>query len=144
MMLALCGCGSGQQGPAIIPVSGKVLVDGKPAARARLSFQALGAADPSAPPTIATTEEDGTFRPTTINAHDGMPAGEYAVGVAWPAIKEDRGEEIEGADRLKGRYASPASSGLKAVVKEGGGELPPFELSTTRKATGTTREGHAR
>lgn len=126
------GCGGGS-GPAVVPVSGKVLVDGKPAAKARLAFKPLGDRDPSAPPTIAITEDDGTFRPTTILSHDGAPAGDYAVSVTWPAIKVDYGEEVEGADRLRGKYASPEGSGLKAVVKAGGGELPTFELTTSRR-----------
>lgn len=131
-LASLAGCG-GEPGPAVVPVFGKVMVDGRPAAKARLSFQPIGPRDPSAPPTIAITEDDGSFRPTTILSHDGAPPGEYAVSVTWPAIKEDHGEEVEGADRLRGRYASPGGSGLKAVVEEGGGALPPFELKSSRR-----------
>jgi hypothetical protein len=32
-------------------------------------------------------------------------------------------------DRLQGRYADPATSGLRAEINEGGNDLEPFRLS---------------
>jgi len=60
--------------------------------------------------------------------------GEYAVTVVWPEQaapgKPTFGTEPppEAPDRLKGRYANRAKSGLSAVVKPGKNQLPPFEL----------------
>jgi hypothetical protein len=130
--LAALGCGDETSGPAIYPISGKVLVDGRPAVKARVSFHALtGPAGESLQP-IAIVEEDGSFRPSTRFSHDGAPAGNYAVTVIWPKVTLDHGEEVTGPDLLRGKYSDPARSGLRATIKEGENSLPPIELKTSR------------
>ncbi|WP_422929739.1 hypothetical protein [Singulisphaera sp. PoT] len=131
-LASFSGCGGpGEAGPRVYPVSGKVLIDGKPADKARISFHASGAAvGPSTP--YAVSGQDGSFRPTTILAEDGAPAGEYSLSVIWPAVTVDHGEEVDGPDRLRGAYNNPQTSGLKATIKEGANELPPLELKTRR------------
>lgn len=125
------GCRQADEGPAVYPVSGKVLVDGKPASKAEIVFHRLsgGAALPQP---IATAEADGTFRPSTRISHDGAPAGDYALTVVWRKITTVEGEEVQGADLLRGRYSDPGRSGLKATVKEGDNTLPAIELKSTR------------
>lgn len=133
LSLAALGCANDDYGPAIHPVSGKVLVDGRPAAKARVTFHALDAsAGGESLPTMAIAEQDGAFRPSTRFSYDGAPAGSYAVTVVWPKIVIDHGEEIEGPDQLRGKYGDPARSGLKVTIKEGENALPPFELKTAR------------
>src|SRR5262245_26228369 len=88
--LALAGCGA--DGPPLHPVTGKVLVDGKPAEHATVTFHpAGGGAD--APKPRATVKADGSFALTTHTTGDGAPAGEYAVTVEWwltPAKNPDQ------------------------------------------------------
>ena len=58
------------------PVSGKVLYMGKPTPGARISLHPLDEANKSArvrPSGIV--QEDGSFRITTYQTHDGAPAG---------------------------------------------------------------------
>lgn len=130
--LAAFGCGGSESGPPIYPTSGKVLVDGKPAAKARVTFHALNGPAGAALQPIAIAEADGSFRPSTRLSYDGAPAGDYAVTVVWPKVTMDHGEAIEGPDLLRGRYGDPARSGLKATIKEGENDLPPLQLKTSR------------
>ncbi len=129
-VLVVEGCG-GEAGPTIYPVSGKVLVDGKPAAKALVTFHPS-----SGPPTsmipYAETDADGTFRPSTRLTGDGAPAGNYTLTIIWPEIKVDHGEEVSGRDRLGGKYHKPQDSNLKVTIKQGENSLPPFELKSSR------------
>jgi hypothetical protein len=99
LVLTVGGCGGGSDGPAIHPVSGKVLVDGKPAAKVLITFHASPGSTNQARP-FAETDADGSFRPSTQLTGDGAPAGEYTLTIVWPEIKIDQGEEISGPDRL--------------------------------------------
>jgi len=130
--LATFGCSESASGPPIYPTSGKVLVDGRPAAKARVTFHVLNRPAGEALQPIAIAEEDGSFRPSTRFSYDGAPAGDYALTVVWPKVTMDQGEAIEGPDLLRGRYGDPARSGLKATIKEGENALPPIELKTSR------------
>ena len=127
--LILAGC-SREGGPPVYSTSGKVLVDGKPAGRAEVSFFFQGQAPAGMVPPVAVTEADGTFRPSTRASHDGAPAGEYALTVVWKKYRTVQGEDVAGDDQLGGRYADPARSGLKATIHEGDNALPPLELKS--------------
>lgn len=122
----LVGCGSSDR-LAVHPVRGEVKVNGLPAAGARVFFHS--ATDPGNPRglhPVAVVEPDGTFHLTTYLAKDGAPAGDYVVTVTWPL---SAGGDDEGAgDRLKGAYASPTKSTLRATVKAGTNVLEPFVL----------------
>lgn len=110
------------------PVSGQVSVNGERAIGAHVTFLRVGETDPNAITPYAIVEGDGWFRPSTIDSFDGAPAGEYIVTVTWPTTTLVGGEEIEGEDRLQGRYATRERPAAKVVVTEGENELPPFEL----------------
>jgi hypothetical protein len=127
LALIVGGCGESYDGPAIQPVSGQVLVDGKPAAKALITFHALSGSQSQVRP-FAETDADGSFRPSTYLTGDGAPVGEYILTIVWPEIAIDQGEEITGKDRLGGRYGNPQTSNLKVSVKEGENALCPFEL----------------
>jgi hypothetical protein len=128
-LLALAGlsCSSAPEAKPgqkpVHPVRGKVLVNNQPAAGAFVLFiparESPGATDPRP---RATVEEDGSFAVSTYGDKDGAPAGDYVVTVTWsPDGRDDE-------DKLGGRYADRERSGLKATVKEGPNELPPFRL----------------
>ena len=128
--LSLVGCSRDEAGPAVYPTSGRVLVDGKPAGRAEVSFFLQGPAPAGMVPPVAVAELDGTFRPSTRAAHDGVPAGEYALSVVWKKYRTIQGEDVAGDDQLRGRYADPATSGLKATIRPGENALPPLDLKS--------------
>ena len=129
--LLLAGCGGGDAGPTIHPVSGKVLVDGRPAAKAQVTFHPSPGQTAGMIP-MAEIAADGSFRPSTRMSGDGAPAGDYTLTILWPEFKLDHGEEVAGPDRLGGRYNDPRKSGLKVIIKAGENSLPPIELKSTR------------
>jgi hypothetical protein len=126
--LASAGCAGHDRVP-VYPTQGKVLVDGKPAKQAMVYFHPLDPTDPKAPRPHARCEDDGTFKLSTYIGNDGAPAGKHAVTIDWRQKKSDRVED-EGVSLLPAKYNRPDASGLRAEVKEGPNELPPFELKT--------------
>ena len=110
----------------VFPVRGKVLVQNQPAVGAFVLFvpvnEAAGATDPRP---RAYVEADGTFHIETYGSKDGAPNGDYFVSITWPQMVDGR---EDGPDRLRGRYADAAKSGLRATVKDGPTELETFDL----------------
>lgn len=105
------------------PVSGRVLVGGRPVGGVRVRLYPLNHyhdADAFCPE--ATTDKEGRFRLRTGGDRDGAPSGQYVVTLVWPGGA--------GGDRLGGAYAEPDGSGLIAVIEETTTELPPLEVSS--------------
>lgn len=103
------------------PVKGSITVGGQPAVAAFVLFTPVN--EPPAakdPRPRAEVKEDGSFAISTYGAEDGAPLGEYVVTVTW----EDR----DLGDKLGGRYSDSKRSTLRATVKEGVNDLPPFKL----------------
>jgi hypothetical protein len=79
-------------------------------------------------------EPEGIFQLKTYRDGDGAPAGDYRVTIEWPSETPrsrsdpgDAGSTPTGPDRLRGRYANPETSGLRATVTDGENELT-FEI----------------
>jgi hypothetical protein len=113
----------------VYPVTGKVLVNGRPAAGAAI---VLHPQDPSlsARPR-AVVQSDGSLAVTTYEPGDGAPAGEYKATVEWrrPAA----GQEVGGdgpppPNVLPPDYASSATTPLTVTVEEGENEIPPLRF----------------
>ena len=133
-MLSLAACGD--QRPPAYPVTGQVLFENKPAEHAIVIFhpdatdEELAQLRPH-----GTVDANGHFELTTYVSGDGAPAGSYRVTVTWPSsdpadrvAAEDPEYTPSGPDRLKGRFANPSATELKATVKSGSNVLAPFEL----------------
>ena len=133
------GCGDSKVN--LFPVSGQVLFQGKPAEKALI---VLHDSRPAAelrgiPIPRATTDKDGRFKLSSYStdAFDGAPAGNYVVTIVFPdaAASSAQGEDVdpesvdESPDILRGKYASPDTSPLKAEIKEGENNLPVFDVS---------------
>jgi hypothetical protein len=131
LLVFAVGCSGASDRKSVYPVSGAVFVNGQPAAGARLFFHP--ADDPTNPRTLrpfAVVADDGSFKLTTYLANDGAPAGEYVVTVTWPAPRPG-GATDDGAvapDRLKGAYATPVISKLRATIQPMPNRLEPFQL----------------
>jgi len=100
-----------------------VLVNNQPAVGAFVLFIPKAEPDPPVHPRPrATVGEDGSFVLFTYNEEDGAPEGEYWVAIRWKVEgKDDK-------DRLGDRYIDPEKTKLKATVKAGKNDLPPFQL----------------
>ena len=112
----------------VYPTSGTIRVGGEPAYGAYLTLHPdgdIGITKGNKP--FGRVAKDGTFQVTTYDTNDGAPAGQYRVTVIWPEDPEARGPS---PDRLKGKYADPKSTPLRAKVEAAKGELPPFELQS--------------
>lgn len=88
--------------------------------------------NPKVPSPMATTTADGSFILHTYEPDDGAPAGDYLVAISTAPTATKSGPSLKEVERpidhLKGRYADPKTSGLKATIKPGSNELPPFDL----------------
>jgi len=132
MLLATTGCGPKEKPQlAVFPATGQVLVDGRPAERAQVTFHAVTPlADPAGTrlaPTAA-VGSDGAFAVTTYKFKDGLPVGDYLITVIWPSYTVDQGEEIAGPDRLQGRYSNPQRPAAKVTITAGPNIIPPIAL----------------
>jgi hypothetical protein len=140
--MAAAGCGN----PAgLVPVSGKVLYHGEPAAGAVVYFHRdLKPGDAQLPIPSATAEDDGSFTLSSDTLGYGALPGTYAVLVEWRDGSGDgtvpvktkgnvtfvkRSRVRSGPDRVKGRYFNISKPLLHAEVKPGSNQLPPFELT---------------
>jgi len=131
-LLAISGCGKG--GLRTYPVTGTVLVDGRPAEGAMLIFcPVAGSQELQKKRPSGTSGPDGKFQLTTDSKDDGAPAGEYKIIAQWygKVGKDKFGRPaVEGEDRFRGKYMNLDKTEFKATVNEGATELPPIELKS--------------
>lgn len=75
MMWAVCsGCGSGLD---IVPVRGKVQIDGAPMTEGKVLFSSIDRHKPA----VGTIQPDGTFVLSTLKSGDGAVPGRFRVTV---------------------------------------------------------------
>ncbi|WP_417386162.1 carboxypeptidase-like regulatory domain-containing protein [Gimesia sp.] len=110
------GCSDANQ-PTVVPVSGQVMVNAKPATNAIITFadtdQGFAAA--------ATIAEDGSYQ-IRSQYGNGVPPGEYLVSVSPPSTRDELDQTIPlppGTATIPQKYHSSQTSKLKAEVKEG-------------------------
>jgi len=124
-LLGVVGCRKSDDRKPAFAVSGTAIYKGEPMAGAMISFHPHGDTDPRALRAQATADREGRFQMTTYATGDGVPAGEYAVTIYWPA-KRTKGkvadptaeEEDMPPDRLNKVYTVPATTKLRATVRE--------------------------
>src|SRR5262249_7274491 len=106
-------------------VNGVLLIGEMPATKASLAFHPLTGIGRVRP--VAITREDGSYRLTTYAHNDGAPEGDYGVTVVWPddsiPFDECEGHDPAIHDRLRGFYASPTSTTLRATVRSGANRI---------------------
>jgi len=116
----------------VTPVSGKLTVAGKAVKQVELQFHPkTPLADPLgkilAP--SATTNQDGTFAPSTYDSRDGLPPGEYAITAEYPARRVDQGETLIGPDTWKGKHNNPKQPLKTITVGEQPLEIPTINVN---------------
>ena len=136
-LLLLVGCGDGDTGPATVPVSGTLTLDGNPVAGAEVTFvhEAFAA--------FATTDSEGRYELVP-----GAVVGENKVVVSkWEGGPEGvEGEEDDGLDAEQMRmmaetggagmpkqmmpeeHSREATTGLSFDVPEDGSDAADFDL----------------
>jgi hypothetical protein len=120
-LVFLAGCGSG----GVHPVDGQVVwKDGTPAkdlAGSLVIFE-LPEKQTSSRGSI---QADGSFRLTTAKENDGAPAGEHTVLILEVGRKSLGGPDSSAIapGKIDTRYATPATSDLRATIKPGKNNL---------------------
>lgn len=144
VMVWCLGCGAGSDRGYItheeelLPVSGQVMFEGKPASNATVVLYRTEAPPPiesdsettsNDPPLNprGTCDRNGKFQLFTYAIGDGAPAGDYLVTVSWQD-PEGRGRDENYPELLPRRYQNPKTSGLKVQITEGMTALPNFDL----------------
>lgn len=130
-LFSSCGGSREPARPELHPAQGTFLVNGTPAPGAMLILApASGQAgiDERGTRPTATIQEDGSFRISTYADEDGVPVGEYQVGVIWIVTSDEMTE----VDRLGGKFSNPASTGLRISIHAGDNQLGSLELKQAR------------
>ena len=132
LLATFCGCG-GEGAVSLVPVRGEVFFGQEPAAGALIVLH------PTAVEGIEWTRgyphgvvaDDGTFAVSAPPFGEGVPLGDYAVTITWPApaAGADPSEsDPELVDRLNGSWADPHQPRAKAVVAGPETRLPRIVL----------------
>jgi hypothetical protein len=130
VLLAALICGGCTSGTKLVPVTGRLLIEGRPAGGAYIQFHPEGE-NSQAPRPSARVKADGSFELSTplagtVAPRAGAPPGRYGVTVMLrTASKVGDSDEV---DLLPRRYLFPSSSGLSAVVNDIATEVPPIDL----------------
>lgn len=123
------GCGkAGPDRTTVVPVDGKVTLNGQPLPGAMIVLHPKNGGSSSAPTPRAQVEKDGSFRITTYDSGDGAPPGEYVATIAWYKLVNQGGDVKAGPNVLPPKYSSPKTSPWQISVAESPTRLSPVQL----------------
>lgn len=116
-----------------IPVSGSVLLNGKPLSGARIVFHPAEPREGIPRPT-AITDPAGSFTLKTYEVGDGAPLGRYCATISckgpYEGKEEDRDEVAP--EIMPYQYLQPHTSGLIVDVEGNDVRLSPWKLNGYR------------
>lgn len=123
-VLASGGCG--KRGPALIPVTGTVTLDGQPLEGVNVTFMPVAGAEGEGG--IAVTDASGKYELKQFRGTGkGTAAGEYRVTISKvvmadgsPIPADKSAAEVQTKDLLPAKYSDLGATTLTATVKEGG------------------------
>jgi hypothetical protein len=129
--MALVGCGSTASGPATIPVTGEVTLNGQPVAGADVAFMPR-VERPDLVPAQAITDDTGRFEVVSLfdqgrTTSTGMLPGAYSVSITQ--LEQPPSSARPPRNLLPEKYAAPESSELSAEVASEGEHHFKFELT---------------
>ena len=131
LLLAVIGCGEPPADlptAALLPVTGTINVNGKPASGAQVTFHPVDAGATVTPSGIV--DASGQFQLTTYTAADGAAAGKYQVTISWADVIKGGSDPEYGREKLPGRFQDPDMSGLVCEVKPDITEPLAFNIKT--------------
>lgn len=136
---ATIGCTKGDR-VAVVPVSGKVLLDGQPLAFGAVTFQPM-----RGQPATGTIQPDGSFKLSTYRENDGAAVGQHHVKITCyrsqdPAVKRSGPNESLGESLVPARYTNFDTSGLTVAVLADGNSPFVFELKSESKDGETAKD----
>lgn len=120
VLVVLCFAGCGKSGPELVPVTGRITLDGKPLENADVSFQP----DNSKPPSAGRTDANGHYE---LAYKRGVMGGLVGSNTVRITISSD---VVPNPPTIPLRYNS--ESELKKEVKPGPNEFN-FDLTTNEK-----------
>lgn len=137
--LSMTSCGGKKEFLDVFPVTGRINVNGEPAAECMITLTRTFEMDhPRRVWPYGLTDENGVFKITSYNAGDGAPEGEYIVTIEWKERSGLLNNNFDGMDRLDGAYANVEKNKSQPgfVIKVGRQplQLPPFELTQSAEA----------
>ena len=121
----IVGCSEHVRPPRTVPVTGTVMVNGKPAAGIRVTMHAQFSMGRHQWLVIGETGPTGEFIARTGLGNEGAPPGEYVVTFIKPRVTSDpklNGLEVE-VDDFEGKYSDPETSDVTVVVERGNNVL---------------------
>jgi hypothetical protein len=115
---AIWGCNGSPQ-KTLVPVRGKLTVDGKPAVGAIVTLHPA-VDDPQAVRPTGQTRADGEFELTSYYSGDGAAPGEYRVTVTWlqpqPPRSQGEGDDLPPRSLLPALYSNPGTTPLRVTI----------------------------
>jgi hypothetical protein len=125
LLISLC-VGCGPKRPAMAPVKGKVLLDGRP-----LNIGNVGTIPSAGRGAHGDIQPDGTFELYTYSKNDGAMLGKHKVGVVAYDSSGPKGPESPyGKLLVPRRYMNPETSGFTIDVQPGGNDDVVLEMTT--------------
>lgn len=110
--ISTLGCGDGRG--VRLPVSGQVLVDGKPLKHGSITFMPIVQGEEKSRPGGSSLDSEGRFKVTSFTLHDGLLAGDYEVFV----LAVEPINETSQRWHAPSKYSNAKTSGLKLSVTE--------------------------
>ena len=129
VFVLLLGCGSKSD---LVPVSGRVMMDNQPLAKANVQFSPMDQANKTV--SSATTDEDGYFKLSASlpngNTAEGAVVGKYTVRISLFDHTSEEGKPAHG-QQVPAKYNS--KSELTFDVPAGGTKEANFNLTKKKK-----------
>ncbi|APW64120.1 hypothetical protein [Paludisphaera borealis] len=128
LLVTAVGCG----GPESCLVSGKVLVDDRPAEGVYVVFHTAGDSTGLPDSGSARSGDDGSFTVVVSTP------GESTVTAFWPTVTVKDQDTIEGVDRFGGAYRDPRRPVATVTIHEGENAVPPIKLTSPPRGKSRT------
>lgn len=125
VLSALVGCSSATHFELpVIPVSGKVMMEGKPLSDAMVILVPYPTAAAGQLAARGTTNAEGDFQATTYRNGDGAAVGKYKVTVQFYKTIKVEGNLVPGPNVLNEKFANPATTPFELEVVKDKVSLP--------------------